>query len=284
MSLRRLFFLGIAIALLAAPCVGQSSGSEGEVRRGADAYKNGRYDEAIQHLEHAVVLDPENTEARMYLATAYAQEYIPGVDKPANHDLAEHAITQYDEILRIDSTNKNAVTGKANLLLQMKEFDKAKEAFRQAIRLDSDNPEPYYSIAVIDWTESYQPRMDLRHKLGLKPEQSLIHRAECWDLRNANRDRVQDGIEMLTEALARRKDYDDAMAYMNLMYRERADMDCDDPVAHARDLKTADKWVDLTLSVKKAKAERQPGARPIECPPDVPANCGGGASSSPSPQ
>ena len=57
--------------------------------RGADAYKHGRYDEAIQHLEHAVALDPENTEARMYLATAYAQEYIPGVDKPANRQLAE---------------------------------------------------------------------------------------------------------------------------------------------------------------------------------------------------
>ena len=50
------------------------------------------------------------------------------------------------------------------------------------------------------------------------------------------------------------------MAYMNLMYRERADIQCDDPAARAADLKTADEWVDKTMATKKAKAEKQPGA------------------------
>ncbi|MGC2450465.1 MAG: hypothetical protein WA477_22635, partial [Candidatus Sulfotelmatobacter sp.] len=53
-----------------------------------------------------------------------------------------------------------------------------------------------------------------------------------------------------------RPDYDDAMAYMNLMYRERADLECDDLVARANDLRTADEWVDKTLAVKKAKARK----------------------------
>ena len=35
---------------------------------------------------------------------------------------------------------------------------------------------------------------------------------------------------MLEKALELRPDYDDAMAYMNLMYRERADLQCDDPL------------------------------------------------------
>jgi len=46
---------------------------------------------------------------------------------------------------------------------------------------------------------------------------------------------------------------------MNLMYREKADVECDDLPARAEDLKTADSWVDKTLATKKAKAERQPG-------------------------
>jgi len=49
------------------------------------------------------------------------------------------------------------------------------------------------------------------------------------------------------------------MAYMNLMYRERADIQCDDKDARAADLKTADEWVDKTMATKKAKAEKQPG-------------------------
>jgi hypothetical protein len=50
---------------------------------------------------------------------------------------------------------------------------------------------------------------------------------------------------------------------MNLMYREKADLECDDPAARAADLKTADQWVDKTLEVKKAKAAKQPGATGI---------------------
>ena len=49
------------------------------------------------------------------------------------------------------------------------------------------------------------------------------------------------------------------MAYMNLMYRERADIQCDDPGARSTDLKTADEWVDKTMAIKKQKAEKQAG-------------------------
>jgi hypothetical protein len=45
------------------------------------------------------------------------------------------------------------------------------------------------------------------------------------------------------------------MAYLNLTYREKADLECDDPAARAQDLKTADHWVDQTLAVKKAKGK-----------------------------
>jgi hypothetical protein len=92
----------------------------------------------------------------------------------------------------------------------------------------------------------------------MKPAQSLINKPECWQLRTANLDLVSDGVEMLNKALQLRPDYDDAMAYMNLMYRERADIQCGDPGANAADLKTADQWVDKTMSTKKAKAERNP--------------------------
>jgi hypothetical protein len=60
-----------------------------------------------------------------------------------------------------------------------------------------------------------------------------------------------------------RADYDDAMAYMNLLYREKADLECGDAAARADDLKTADEWVDKTMATKKAKAAKQPGAQGI---------------------
>jgi glycosidase len=46
------------------------------------------------------------------------------------------------------------------------------------------------------------------------------------------------------------------MAYLNLLYREQADLDCDNPDARKTDLKTADEWVDKTMATKKEKAEK----------------------------
>ena len=84
----------------------------------------------------------------------------------------------------------------------------------------------------------------------------MMLRAKNWDI-------IKDGVAMLDKALQLRPDYDDAMAYMNLLYRERADVQCDDPAARMADLKTADEWVDKTMATKKAKAEKQPGAQGI---------------------
>ena len=54
------------------------------------------------------------------------------------------------------------------------------------------------------------------------------------------------------------------MAYMNLMYRERGDVECDDLAARAEDLKTADHWVDETLARQESQSRKgsaEPGWR-----------------------
>ena len=137
-------------------------------------------------------------------------------------------------------------------------YEEAIQHFKQAVDRDPT------LLAVIDWTQAYQPRMEEHAKLGLKPEERLEDKKVCAALKENNSVNIQEGIDNLTQALKLRPDYDDAMAYMNLMYRERADLQCDDPAARAADLKTADDWVDVTLAVKKAKAEKQqPGSQGI---------------------
>lgn len=235
----------------------QSPNRNAELDLGVQAYKNAKYEEAIYHFEKAVANEPTNITAHMYLATAYAQNFIPGEEEPGNVQFAEAAIAQYKRVLSLDSSNTNATKGVAYLYLQMKKFDVAKGYYLKASEIDPKDPEIYYSIGVIDWTQTYQPRMETRAKLELKPEQSMIYHHECWQVRDLNQEHVADGIEMLKKALELRRDYDDAMAYMNLMYRERADIQCGDSRASDADLKTADDWVDLTLATKKRKAEKQ---------------------------
>jgi len=150
----------------------------------------------------------------------------------------------------------------------MKKFDDSKKYYRMAGDLDPNDPEPYYSVGVIDWTACYQPRMEERAKLGMKPDENLNpknkdQKKACDALKVKNMPSIQEGIDSLNKAIQLRPDYDDAMAYLNLMYREKADVECDDLSARQEDLKTADHWVDQTLLTKKAKAEKQPGAQGI---------------------
>ena len=230
-----------------------------QLNKGVQAYKNAKYEEAIERFKNAVALDPRLLNARLYLATAYAQQYIPGADTEENNRMGQAAIDEFKKVLDQDPKNINSVKGIAALYFQMKKFGDAKEYHRKAKALDPNDPETYYSIGVIDWTQTYQPRMEEKAKLGLKPDDPIKDKKVCAALKEKNEKTAQEGIELLSKAIDLRPDYDDAMAYLNLMYRERADIQCEDEAARDADLKTADEWVDKTMATKKAKAEKQTG-------------------------
>lgn len=235
-----------------------------QLNKGVKAYKDNHYEQAIDHFQQSVRLDPSLINARMYLATAYVSQYIPGVDSPDNLRTAQQAIDEYQRVIDANPSRDqkvNAAKGIAYLYLNEKKWDDAKKYYRMASELDPNDPEPYYSIGVIDWTACYQPRMEERAKLGMKPDEHLSasnkeQKKACELLKPKNEPYIQEGIDSLNKAIQLRPDYDDAMAYMNLMYREKADVECDDAAARTEDLKTADGWVDKTLAVKKAKAEK----------------------------
>src|ERR1700704_3764217 len=173
------------------------------LNKGVQAYKNSKFEQAINHFQQAVALDPTLINARLYLATAYAQQYIPGADTPDNNRNAEQAIEEYKQVLQVDPRNINSIKGIAYLYLQMKKFDLAKEYYKKASEGDPNDPEPYYSVAVIDWTQTYVPRMEERAKLGMKSEESLPAKDKkvCATIREKNSGNIQEGIDNLTKAI-----------------------------------------------------------------------------------
>ena len=268
--IRLLTLAAAALALISAVGCNKLRARD-QLNKGVTAYKNAKYEEAIDDFQHATALDPSLINAKMYLATAYAQQYIPGADTPDNNKMAEEAIKQYQAVMEMNPPRDqkvNAAKGIAYLYLNMKKFDDAKKYYRMAADLDPNDPEPYYSVGVIDWTACYQPRMEERAKLGMKPDEELSPKNKdqkkvCAELKEKNEPLIDEGIENLNKAIQLRPDYDDAMAYLNLMYREKADVECDDLAQRQQDLKTADHWVDETLATKKAKAEKQPSQQGI---------------------
>jgi hypothetical protein len=65
---------------------------------------------------------------------------------------------------------------------------------------------------------------------------------------------VDEGIGSLQKAIQLREDYDDAMAYLNLLYRQKADMETT-PDAHDTDVKLANDLVEKVKAIKQKKME-----------------------------
>ena len=126
-----------------------------QLNKGVESYKNNHYEQAIDHFQYAVRLDPGLINARMYLATAFVSQYIPGVDSPDNLRTAQQAIDEYQRVIDANPAREqkvNAAKGIAYLYLNEKKWDDAKKYYRMASDLDPNDPEPYYSVGVIDWT------------------------------------------------------------------------------------------------------------------------------------
>ncbi len=226
-----------------------------ELDQGVAAYKSANYEKAIEHFGNAVRLEPDLPNARLYLANSLAQQYVPGVETPDNVKMATDAIQQYLEVLKMQADSINALKGIGSLYMQLKKFEDAKQYYQRAIAIDPNDPELYYSAAVMDWMEVYRALAEERATMNLKPSQTFIFDAVCRDLRAKNMPVVEEGMTMLTKAISLRPDYDDAMVYMNLLYRSRADLECGDAQARTADERKADQWADLAMEARRKRIE-----------------------------
>src|SRR5438552_4407761 len=261
-----------AFAALLALAVGVSGCNKLRARdllnKGVAAYKNAQYDTAIEDFKQAKDLDPGLMNARLYLATAYASQYIPGAPSEQNVRLGTQAVNEFKEVLEIDPNNLSAIDGIGSILFQMagtpydpKKFEESKTYHQKHIDLKPNDPEPYYWVGVIDWTLAFRANNEVRAEYNKNNIKKQVKDTEPLpssvraDYTAKYGSMVDEGIAALKKAIELRPDYDDAMAYLNLMYRRKADMV---ESADQRDdlLKQADAMLDKDKEVKQKRAEQ----------------------------
>jgi tetratricopeptide (TPR) repeat protein len=81
-SLALLSFAALAISFGASGC--DKLKARDNLNKGVEAYRDGKFDQAIEDFKQAKDLDPTLINARLYLATAYATQYIPGAPSDEN--------------------------------------------------------------------------------------------------------------------------------------------------------------------------------------------------------
>jgi tetratricopeptide (TPR) repeat protein len=264
----KLFVLGIGLVLLSTTGCNKLK-SRDRINKGIQSYKGARYSDAVEFFKEAVDLDPTNVNGRLYLATAYMSQYIPGADSPDNMQLAKQAKEEFIKVLENHPNDTTALASLASLSYQqaqgmpdldqkLKKLDEAKEWYLKLISADPQSKEGFYSLAVIDWVKWYAAWMKARADLGMKPEEPgpLKDKKVKQELKEKYVAVVDDGMKNLDKALQIDKDYDDAMAYMNLLIREKADLD-DTSDQYKADVEKADVWVQKALDTKKMKAQKE---------------------------
>jgi tetratricopeptide (TPR) repeat protein len=238
------------------------------LNKGVAAYKNAQYDAAIEDFKQAKDLDPGLMNARLYLATAYASQYIPGAPSEQNVRLGTQAVNEFKEVLQLDPNNLSAIDGIGSILFQMagtpydpKKFEESKSYHQKHIELKPNDPEPYYWIGVIDWTLAFRGNGELRAAYNREHVNKQVRdddplppavRGEYVSKYGAL---VDEGIAYLQKSIQLRPDYDDAMAYLNLLYRRKADMvESADERANLK--KQADELIDKVKEIKQKRAEQ----------------------------
>ncbi len=258
-----------ALALAGAGCATLDKlKSRDQLNKGVEAYKNARYGEAVEHFKQAIALDASNPNARLYLATAYMNQYIPGADSPDNTQNAQAARDEFMRVLNDNPSDKTAVQSLASLSYseaggisemdnKLKKLDEARSWNEKLIQIDPKSKEGYYTLGVIDWAKWYPNYMAARSKLGMKPEDPgpIKDKKAREELKTTYDAMIQDGIKNLQMALTIDPQYDDAMSYLNLLVRERADLD-DNADDYKKDIDTANMWMNKAMDTRKIKAAK----------------------------
>ena len=172
------------------------------------------------------------------------QPYIPGVESNENSQVAARAKEAFSQVLVFDPTNKVALASMASLYANEKKWDDAQQWYEKLIAAEPSNADAYYSLGFTAWSKWFPAYQAARASAALKPDDQgpIPDEAVKQDLRSRWGSVVEDGIANLQKTLALNPRYEDAMSYISLLIRERADLR-DTKEEWRQDIALANQWL-----------------------------------------
>jgi tetratricopeptide (TPR) repeat protein len=257
----RFWALGAGLACMTIAMSGCSQlEARDQLNKGVEAYKSAHYEEAIEHFQKATELDPKLPMAKTYLATALAQNVVPGETTADNLKTANRAIAIFQEVLNEQPNDINSMKQIAGIYFSVKNLDQAEDWQKKVLAADPKDADAAYTVGVIDWTKAHENTLKALQDAGLNDDGKGNVKAPkkvMEPLAQENGPLVDEGLKYLNMALDDRPNYAEAMAYMNLIYRRKADVDYGNASAVASDVAQADKWRDDAMGTRKQNEEKK---------------------------
>ncbi len=231
-----------------------------QINKGVADFKNARYESATVHFQNAAQIDPDNPNPRIYLATTYASQVVPGLKSPENDKLAQEALQNFHMVLDKDPNNVIALKQIASIDRSIGKIDESKADEKKVISLSPDDPEAYDTIGGVDWSITYKNALTILAANGLTDKSDgnvKLPKAACADLTAKNAPLIAEGLQYLQKAVDLNPTYEEAMTYMSLLERRKADTECGNADAIKADLSTADGWTQKAMGARKEIERRK---------------------------
>jgi beta-lactamase regulating signal transducer with metallopeptidase domain len=207
-------------------------------------------------------------EARVKAAEALVSQAMEKRGEPQLMDQAKRAML---DILAIDPANQEGLNGMLVLSNLAKQPAEARQWALKMVALYPNEKTSYYCVGFADWSIVYPHLQAVRTAAGMRPEDTNfipdpITRA---NLRSEVGPLIDEGMQMLDKALQMDPQYADAAAYLNLVYRLKANI-VETAAESKAAIAQADEWVGKALAAKKVAPASPAAGSWTSAPPPPP--------------
>ncbi len=245
-----------------------------EIKAANEAYQKEDYAGALPHYKTARQIDPSFADLDRLVGYSEIGLYVPDDKSAKNEAHADAAIQELNSYLKKRPDDRIARDALINMYLNANRTSQAIDYFRNYLVAHPADLEAVKSIATLyakqgDFNES----LNWYHKITLldakNPEAFYIFGVVCYEKVAKNppadvaqkMDIINRGKEALQHAIDMKSDYAEALAYLNLLWRQQALVDAlTDPVKAQADVAQANALRDKTIQIfqqRKAAAAKK---------------------------
>jgi tetratricopeptide (TPR) repeat protein len=266
MKTKLCLLLALVLPLTSVGCV-EKIRARMEIKTANQAYEKEDYATALQHYTTARKIDPEFDDLDRMIGYSQIGLYVPEDKTPANEAHADAAIVELNKYLKKRPDDRIARDALINMYLNANRTSQAIDYFRTYLNTHPADLEAVKSIATLYAKQgNFNESLNWYQKITLldskNPESFYIFGVVCYEkvAKNPPADNaekmaiIEKGKAALQHAIDMKPDYFEAMAYLNLLWRQQALLD--DLTDHAKaqaDVAQANAVRDKAIEIIRAK-------------------------------
>lgn len=273
--MQRSIALPVLFAMLVLPALSGCNKiqARAELKKGNTYYQQESYTKALDQYNQGLELDPDATFAWRSLGLTALALYRPGDENPQNVKFGNQAIEAFEKYLADYPDDAKVQEYLMTMYVNTKRYNDALEFIDQQIQISESEGAPErvaelqtYRIKVLTQAGRIDQAWQLAQQTQGEKRAEMLYSVgvAAWDkayndptFDAVTREKIVDtGLQAIDAAVKARADYFEAMAYYNLLYREKAklSLDANQRVEYSA---KADEWQQKAIAARKKQMDQQ---------------------------